>query len=124
LDEIVEDYDYACPWIDEIHAKGLKVYILSNYGKTSFEAGTKKRLRFVPMVDGKVISYEIKCVKPQKEIYEYLLNKYDLKADECLFFDDRPENVAGAERVGIHGILFKNIDQAKADLEKAITSFS
>ncbi len=124
MDEIVEDYDYSCDWINELHAKGFKVYILSNYGKTAFEACTKKRLKFVPLVDGKVISYELKIVKPQKEIYESLLNKYSLKADECLFFDDRAVNVEGAERVGIHAILFKNIDQAKADLEEAVKRFA
>ncbi|MCR5583957.1 MAG: HAD family phosphatase [Lachnospiraceae bacterium] len=124
LGDIVLDYDYSCPWIDELHAKGFKVYILSNYGKTAFEEGTKNRLKFVPMVDGKVVSYEVKMVKPNKDIYECLLNRYSLKADECIFFDDRKENIKGAENVGIHGILFQNIDQAKADLEKAIKEFS
>ncbi len=124
LGDIVLDYDYSCPWIHELHEKGFKVYILSNYGKTAFEAGIKKRLKFVPMVDGRVVSYEVKMVKPNKDIYEYLLNKYSLKADECLFFDDRKENIDGAEKAGIHGILFQNIDQAKADLEKAIKEFA
>ena len=124
LEDIVIDYDYACPWIDELHDRGFKVYILSNYGKTAFEAGTKKRLKFVPMADGKVISYEIQKVKPHKEIYEFLLDKYGLKADECVFFDDRRENIEGAENVGIHGIWFQNIDQAKADLEKVVRRFS
>ncbi len=120
IDEIVEDYDYACPWINELHEEGYKVYILSNYGKTAFEACTKKRLRFVPLVDGKVISYEIKMVKPQREIYDFLLNKYSLKAEECIFFDDREVNVKGALNAGIHAIQFKNIDQAKADMKKLV----
>ncbi len=124
MDEIVEDYDYSCPWINELHEQGFKVYILSNYGKTAFEACTKKRLKFVPLVDGKVISYELKLVKPQREIYEFLLNKYSLKAEECVFFDDRAVNIEGAERVGIHGILFKNIHQAKADLKAAVERFA
>ncbi len=123
VDDIVIDYEYACPWIDELHAQGFKVYILSNYGKTAFEKGTKKRLKFVPMVDGKVISYEIKKVKPHKEIYECLLEKYGLKADECVFFDDRAENVEGAERVGIHGLLFTGIEKAKEDLKAAVRQF-
>ncbi len=119
MGEIVEDYDYSIPWINELHAAGYKVYILSNYGKTGFEACLKNhRLQFVPLVDGKVISYELKIVKPEREIYEFLLNKYGLNADECVFFDDRPANVEGANKVGIHGILFKNIDQAKADLKE------
>ncbi|MCR5823616.1 MAG: HAD family phosphatase [Lachnospiraceae bacterium] len=123
MDEIVEDYGYSCDWINELHAKGFKVYILSNYGKTAFEACQKNRLKFLPLVDGKVISYELKIVKPEKEIYETLLKKYDLKADECVFFDDRAVNIEGAEKVGIHGILFRSLDQAKADLEKAVKTF-
>ncbi len=124
MDEIVEDYDYAVPWINDLHKRGFKVYILSNYGKTAFNACQKNRLRFLPLVDGKVISYEIRKVKPEREIYDHLLNKYDLKAEECLFFDDRQINIDGAERAGIHGCLFTSYEQAEKDLAEALQRFS
>lgn len=58
------------------------------------------------MFEGIVVSGEEKMVKPNPEIYQLLLNRYDLQASESIFIDDRQVNVDGANRVGIHGILF------------------
>ena len=41
-----------------------------------------------------------------------------LTADECVFIDDRMENIEGAEKAGIHGICFETIGQVKEDLKK------
>ena len=57
-------------------------------------------------------------LKPAPEIYQALLSKYQLKADECVFFDDRKVNVEGANAVGIHGIVFENLAQAKEALAR------
>ena len=45
-------------------------------------------------------------VKPHAEIYEYLLNTYKLKAEECIFIDDRLDNIEAGEKLGIKGYLF------------------
>ena len=42
-----------------------------------------------------------------QEIYRLLLERYALKAERTVFVDDRAENVAGAEAVGMIGILFE-----------------
>lgn len=107
--EIVEEYRYAPELLESLKEEGYKVYLLSNYGKTFFESRQKK-FEFLKYVDGKVISYEIKHIKPEPEIYEALLTKYRLKPDECLFFDDLQENCDAAERFGIHAINVKGYD--------------
>ena len=56
--------------------------------------------------DGIVLSGTIGMVKPDRSIFEYLLSKYSLKADECMFIDDREINIEGGEAVGIKGYLF------------------
>lgn len=115
---LVEEYAYSYEWIKGLKEQGYKVYLLSNYGKTSFEAARDKgRLSFLPLVDGAVISYEVKMVKPEQGIYEALLIKYDLKAEECVFLDDKPENIEAAEKLGFHGIVVENYEQAKEVLE-------
>ena len=48
-------------------------------------------------IDGKVVSYEIHQVKPDRGIYETLLNRFSLKPEECIFFDDRKENTDTAK---------------------------
>lgn len=80
--------------------KGYGIYLLSNYSEDLFTKHTKDA-SFMKEIDGKVVSYEIHIAKPDPEIYRYLLKKYELKAEECIFFDDREENVQGAIKEGI-----------------------
>lgn len=118
---LVEEYVHSYDWMKSLKERGYKVYLLSNYGKTSFEAARDKgRLSFLPLVDGGVISYEVKIVKPEPGIYETLLEKYGLKAEECVFLDDRAENIAAARALGFHGIVVESYEQAKEELEKII----
>ena len=64
-----------------------------------------------------VVSYQIHKIKPDPDIYRYLLQKYSLKAEECIFFDDRNDNTVAAQKLGIQAVtveskdvLMKNID--------------
>lgn len=118
---LVEEYKYSHEWIKSLKKRGYRVYLLSNYGKTSFEAARDKgRLSFLPLVDGGVISYEVKIVKPESGIYRALLNKYNLKAEECVFLDDRAENIAAAEAMGFYGIVVKDYEQAEKALNRML----
>ncbi len=119
---LVEEYAYSREWVQELKERGFRVYLLSNYGKTSFEAARDKgRLSFLPLVDGGVISYEVKIVKPEPGIYEALLQKYNLKAEECVFLDDRQDNIAAAEKLGFHGIIVESYGQAAAELNQLLS---
>lgn len=88
---------------EKVHAlkeKGYKIYLLSNYNEDFFRVHTEGA-SFLEDIDGKVVSYEIHKIKPYPEIYQYLLDKYELNAQECVFFDDRPENTQTAEELGM-----------------------
>ena len=118
---LVEEYDGSYAWIKELKEQGYKVYLLSNYGKTSFEAAKEKeRLSFLPLADGSVISYEVQMVKPEPGIYEALLVKYQLRAEECVFLDDKPENVEAAKKFGMYGIVVEHQEQAKTELQRLL----
>ncbi|MGN0506161.1 MAG: HAD family hydrolase [Lachnospiraceae bacterium] len=117
--DIVLEYPYAKPWITELKERGFRVYLLSNYGKTSYEQGSKG-FSFLPLVDGAVISYEVKHIKPEPEIYTELFQKYGLKPEECVFFDDREENIEAACTLGMHGIVFTSREKAGRELEKLL----
>lgn len=86
--------------VHELKEKGYRIYLLSNYSKDFFQKHTKDA-SFMRDLDGAVVSYQIHETKPDAAIYEYLLEKYQLNPTECLFFDDRTENVEGAVNVGI-----------------------
>ena len=79
-----------------------------------------KGASFLNDIDGKVVSYQIHEIKPNSKIYLYLLDKYNLKADQCLFFDDRKQNVEGAEKLGIHAIRVESQEQLLGELEKLL----
>ena len=120
---LVEEYTYSYDWIKSLKEQGYSVYLLSNYGKTSFEAARDHgRLSFLPLVDGGVISYEVKIVKPEPGIYEALLTKYNLVAGECVFLDDRAENIAAAEQLGFHGIVVESYKQAEEALNQILNN--
>lgn len=88
---------------ERVHAlkeKGYRIYLLSNYSKDFFDVHTKDA-SFMNDIDGRLVSYEVHLMKPDKAIYECLLERYALKAEESVFFDDRPENTEAAEALGI-----------------------
>lgn len=87
----------------KLKEKGYRLYLLSNYSEELFKIHTEG-LPFLEFVDGGVISYEIHQIKPNPPIYEYLMQKYRLKAEDCLFFDDRPENTEAARKLGMAAV--------------------
>lgn len=120
---LVEEYSYSYDWIKSLKEQGYNVYLLSNYGKTSFEAARDHgRLSFLSLVDGGVISYEVKIVKPEPGIYEALLAKYNLKAEESVFLDDRADNITAAEQLGFHGIVVESFKQAAEALNQILNN--
>lgn len=106
-------------FLKEVEEKGFKLYILSNFSKEGFEYISKK-YDFFKLFDGQVISCYVNYIKPEPEIYQELLNKYNLNAEECLFIDDMKANIDEAEKQNIKGILFENIEQAKKDFYEII----
>ena len=60
------------------------------------------------LFDGGVASCEVHINKPDPRIYKALLDKYQLKAGESVFIDDRLENVQAAFRLGFAGIQMKD----------------
>lgn len=101
--DIVEVYPFSYDWIQSLKEQGKKVYLLSNYSKVSFEHDISK-FDFLKLVDGKVISYEVNHVKPELEIYEILLKKYNINPWEAVFLDDVEENLESAKVLGINTI--------------------
>lgn len=112
--------DYTVRLLDSLRSSGYSTYILSNFGQSAKEKLENRGVfDFLSHSDGHIFSYEIHKIKPYPDIYKALLNKYSLKSDECIFIDDVPVNIEGAEKVGISGILFNSIEQVLCDLEKA-----
>ncbi len=119
---MVTKRDYAIDWIRELKAGGYGVYYLSNFSYKAY-VECQDALDFLPYMDGGILSYREKVIKPSEEIYRLLLSRYGLRADECIFIDDTVRNVEAAKRLGFHGVCFLTREQAKEDLEKLFVRF-
>jgi putative hydrolase of the HAD superfamily len=112
-------YPYSVDWLKSLKERGLKVYVLSNFGKRAFEINSEI-YPFLEYIDGKVISYELQAVKPEPKIYETLIEKYSITPEKSVFIDDRRINIDGAIACGLKGIVFKSFEQASAELNKML----
>ena len=108
---LVDHWDrpiYPVPGMDalirDLKAAGYSIYLLSNASYRQHEYWP--RVPGSEYFDGTLISADVKLVKPEREIYELLCSSFSLKAEECLFIDDSTQNIEGAERAGIPGIVF------------------
>ncbi len=94
--------------IFKLKKRGKRLFLLSN-----ISIGFSENYKNTPWInevlsqfDGLVLSGVTKLMKPEAEVFEYLLSKYNLKKEETLFIDDSPKNIKGAEAVRIRGYLF------------------
>ena len=113
--EMITPFPFAREWVRSLKAAGYRVYILSNFSEFGFEA-SRPSFTFLQDADGALISYEVKLVKPDRAIYEALCARFSIVPENAVFLDDNPENIAGAESFGLHGILVESRAQADAAL--------
>ena len=113
--ELVREFDYSVDFIKRLKANGYMVYLLSNYGRKNFKYA-REHFEFIKYVDGGVISYEVKQIKPEPEIYETLIEKYNINPKEAVFLDDSQANLDGASPFGFYTIHVKEFEQAVEEL--------
>ena len=106
----------AKEFCEAVKSEGFGVYVLSN-AHISFYSYFPRYFD-LDFFDGVVVSADVHTVKPDIKIYKHLLEKYSLKAEECLFIDDRADNVDGALKSGMKAVQFKNdFEEIKKSIE-------
>lgn len=85
--------------VRKLKSRGYCVYYLSNIPEDVLALLMERD--FKGLFDGGVASCEVKINKPDPRIYQALLDKYQLKADECIFIDDRADNIKAASLLGL-----------------------
>lgn len=86
------------------HVHGRRIFLLSNISE--YFAKRDNVVPILSLFEKKIYSGVCKMIKPNKDIFEYMLKECDILPSETLFIDDSPINIAGAESVGIKGYLF------------------
>ncbi len=100
----------------DLKAAGYGVWGLTNWSYETIHFAFEKFPQLGEVLDGTLVSGEEKMFKPNADFYELALNRFNLKAEASVFFDDTPKNVTGANAVGIHAFRFTDAQQARKDL--------
>lgn len=99
----------------ELRARGTSLYALSNWSAETFPRALA-RFEFLKWFRGIVMSGEVALIKPDPRIYQHLLETHGLSAEDAVFIDDTPRNIAAAAALGFHTIHFTDPAALRAEL--------
>jgi len=111
IDSFVYDYignkiDGVDEFLSRLKDLDIKIGLLSNTNKLHFDY-IKKLFNDFKIFDKIYLSYELNLAKPDKRIYEYVLNDLKIPASEIIFIDDTDENIKTALDLGFKAIKVK-----------------
>ena len=98
--------------IEDLKGAGYRLFVLSNMSKDYIEF--LRKLSVFQHFEGEIISCEVNLIKPEKEIYQLLLDTYNLDPEQTMFIDDRAENVEAAATLGIAPFHFDRRNPEKS----------
>jgi putative hydrolase of the HAD superfamily len=100
---VMDPWPEMIAFADELRAEGIKTAVLSNIIPNMVELTKREHtyIGFSPVI----LSAEVGLAKPNIKIYELMLEELKLLAKNCVFIDDREENVSSAQALGIKGIV-------------------
>ncbi|WP_200900405.1 HAD family hydrolase [Rubrobacter aplysinae] len=93
--------------LGELRALGYPLYALTNYSSETFPLA-REQYGFLRWFDEIVVSGEEGFVKPDREIYDLLVERTGLDPARSAFVDDKEENVRTAEGLGFTGVVFRD----------------
>ena len=105
--------------VRDFKQRGYGIYGLTNWAAETFYTIVNDYPVFA-LLDGMVVSGDVRLLKPDAAIFHCLLDKYGLKAEESLFIDDNAENVDGARKVGLEAHRFSDATELRTWLEERL----
>jgi epoxide hydrolase-like predicted phosphatase len=100
-----------------LHNKGYKTALLSNTEVPAMQFCCQLGY---DMFDEMIFSCAEGAVKPEKKIYQIAVSKLNVQPGQTVLIDDKAEFINGAKQAGLNGIIFKNLNQVKKELEKIL----
>lgn len=105
----------------ELRGSGIKTAILSNI--LIFQAEVIREKEGYKDFDAVILSYEEGMRKPEDlDFYHLAPKRLGVKPEECIFIDDKEENLPSAQSIGIKTVLFKNSQQTIKEVSNIIDS--
>ncbi|MFH1307407.1 MAG: HAD family phosphatase [archaeon] len=103
--------------INQLKGK-YKLMMLSDNDRTTVNILREDYKEVLELFDKTYFSYDLGVRKPNKEIFEHLLSDSGLKAEDCIFIDDKEKNINAAKKLGFEAVLFKDYPQLVDELNK------
>ena len=100
-----------------ILSKKYNIYILSNINKEIFEH-IMENFNLKDKIQGGIYSFKEHILKPDKRIYEILINAYNINPEETIYIDDKEKNILVANKLGFTGIQCRLNDSLEELLKK------
>ena len=104
----IEIYTEVFPLLVRLKEKGHRIFVLSNTSPVFYELLEEQLSPLNEILDGFVLSCDIKAVKPDRKMFEEILHKYQLDPVNCIFLDDVKDNTKMAESLGIKAYQVKH----------------
>jgi len=115
--DIFQPNDSIFPLVKKLKKQGLRLVLLSNTSPAHFDFLTS-RLPILDLFDAKVLSYEVKALKPHPRIYAAAIEAAKCSPQECFYTDDIPEFVIAARTHGIDAETFTNSEALENQFKK------
>ncbi len=113
IDLLVAGYDVdekVVETVKKVRANGYKTLICSNNFKSRID-GLQKKFGFLNDFDAWVFAYEVGASKPSEIIFQELVKRAEVPAETIVFADDNPNNLEGAQKIGITTFLYEGFDK-------------
>lgn len=97
---------------------GHPIHAITNWSAETWPAGVRAHPRLGEVFGTVIVSGEVGMLKPDPAIFRLFCARAGLAAQDCLFIDDKPENCAGAESIGMAAVHFTSPAALEADLQR------
>jgi len=104
------------PFVKELEKKA-KILLLSKNTRSQF-ADAERLIGFRKYYKNVINTWELGLPKANKETYEYLMKKFNVKADEIILIDDQENNLVEAKKMGIHTFFYQGLNDLKKKIKK------
>ena len=106
-----ENFNY----IKALKDKGYKLFLLTNITEDSYNY-INETININSIFTGGIYSYQEHLIKPNPEIYELIIERFNLNKNETIFFDDKEKNVKAAKETGLKSIVFTSLQDIKDNI--------
>lgn len=114
----LQDIPATLQLIKELSEQGFRLFCLSNMSVEYYDYLREREV--FDYFEGRIISALEHCIKPEKEIYEVLMKRYDVEPEESLFIDDLESNLLAASQLGFHTVHFVDKEQGIREIRERL----